>query len=223
MFKGRAGLDDVILHTPADRMDIVPSDIRLSGVERSLAAEVGAETVLKNAIDKAEIAPCLDDASFDLYDYLLIDCPPSMGLLTVNALTAAREIIIPVQAQVLALNGIANLRRVITVIQERLNPKLQVAGVLLTMTRPRTKLSREVEDSARRHFGDLVFRTTIRENVRVAECPSHFLPLLGYAPSSCATLDYNSFAAELLSQEGRSSNRGAADQNPSAPSLQETA
>ena len=191
----------MILPTLISGIDIVPADLRLSGAERALAGEIGAETILKNSVDAAELAPCEDDRSFDLYDYLLIDCPPSIGMLTVNALSAVSEILIPVQAHALALNGVANLRRVISVIQNRLNPRLRVAGLLLTMTDGRTNLSREVERSAREHFPDLVYKATIRDNVRVAECPSHFLPIDQYAPNSPVVADYRRLAEEVLAQE----------------------
>ena len=201
LLQGGATLKEVIVPSLIAGIDLVPADLRLSGAERALAGEIGAETILKNSIDAAELAPCEEDRSFDLYDYVLIDCPPSIGMLTVNALSAVTEILIPVQAHALALNGVANLRRVISVIQSRLNPRLRVSGLLLTMTDGRTNLSREVERSAREHFPDLVYKSTIRENVRVAECPSHFMPIDQYAPNSPVVADYRRFAEEILEQE----------------------
>ncbi len=152
-------------------------------------------------IEAAGLEADVGDPQYDECDYILFDCPPSMGLLTLNALSAATEVIIPVQAKVLALNGVANLRRIIGVIRERLNPQLEVTGILLCMTDSRTNLSREVEASARKHFGPLVFRSTIRENVRVAESPSHFLPITRYAGSNPAAEDYRNFTREVLAQE----------------------
>lgn len=201
LFQGAATLDEIILPTSIPGIDIVPADLRLSGTERALAGEIGAESILKNGIESAELAPCEEDRSFDIYDYLLIDCPPSIGMLTVNALSAVNEILIPVQAHALALHGVANLRRVISVIQSRLNPRLQVTGLLLTMTDGRTNLSREVERSAREHFPDLVYKSTIRENVRVAECPSHFMSVDRYAPDSPVVADYRRLAEEVVEQE----------------------
>jgi len=201
------------------RVSLVPSGIHLSGVERILAAEMAAETILKRAFEAAQFDAGLDDPKFDEYDYVLFDCPPSLGLLTLNALSAAQEVVIPVQAKVLALNGVANLRRVIGVIRERLNAQLEVTGILLCMTDARTNLSREVESSARSHFGALVFRTTIRENVRVAESPSHFLPITRYAGTNQAAEDYRNLCREILAQENRakSSQNGGAGAGAGQP------
>jgi chromosome partitioning protein len=198
---GKATLGDVTVDLKWSGLRLVPSGIHLSGVERILAGEMAAETFLKRAIEAAGLEADVGDPQYDECDYILFDCPPSMGLLTLNALSAATEVIIPVQAKVLALNGVANLRRIIGVIRERLNPQLEVTGILLCMTDSRTNLSREVEASARKHFGPLVFRSTIRENVRVAESPSHFLPITRYAGSNPAAEDYRNFTLEVLAQE----------------------
>lgn len=201
VFLGGANLEDLITPTSVEGLDLIPADLRLSGVERSLVGDSGVEALLKKAIESSQIDPCIGDPAFDMYEDLIIDCPPSIGLLTVNALVAAKEVLIPVQAHVLALNGVRNLCKVIETIQNRLHPELKIAGILICMANSRTNLSREVEELARQHFGDLVFRTTIRENVRVAECPSHFLPLCQYAPSCPATIDYRNLAAEMLERE----------------------
>ena len=172
----------------------------MTSVERCLAGEIAAETILKQAIEDAELSPCPDDPSFDLYDYLIIDCPPSVGMLTINALVAVTEIIVPVQAQVLALNGVANLRRVIGVIQSRLNPDLSVTGLLLCMTDKRTKLSREVEESARRHFPDLVFKSSIRDSVRAARFWASVAPVVldvREEPTTHMRFDAGGFAVGL--------------------------
>ncbi len=198
---GKSKLSNVILEIEKLNLSLVPSGIHLSAVERILAGEVAPETILRRAFENANLEAGVDDPSFDEYDYLLFDCPPSVGLLTLNALAAAREVIIPVQAKVLALNGVANLRRIIGVIRERLNPQLEVTGILLCMMDGRTNLSREVESSARKHFGSLVFRSTIRENVRVAESPSHFLPITRYAGTNPAAEDYRNLTREILAQE----------------------
>ena len=200
---GKATVSQVMIELSEPKLTLVPSGLHLSGVERILAGEVGPESVLRRAIDAAEIEADVGDPRFDEFDYLIFDCPPSMGLLTLNALSAAREVIIPVQAKVLALNGVANLRRIIGVIRDRLNPDLDVTGILLCMTNGCTNLSREVEASARSHFGPLVYTTTIRENVRVAESPSHCQPMTLYASGNAATRDYRSLCAEVLAQERR--------------------
>jgi chromosome partitioning protein len=198
---GKASLTDAIMEVEAPKQSLIPSGLHLSGVERMLAGEMAAEGILKREFEKTQFEAGVGDPEFDEYDYVLFDCPPSLGLLTLNALSAAREVIIPVQAKVLALNGVANLRRVIGVIRERLNPGLEVSGILLCMTDSRTNLSREVESSARSHFGPLVYRSMIRENVRVAESPSHFLPITRYAGSNPAAEDYRNFCREVLAQE----------------------
>jgi chromosome partitioning protein len=212
---GKAELTRVVTAVEATNVSLIPSGIHLSGVERILAGEMAAETILKAAFEKAEFEGGVDDPEFDEYDYVLFDCPPSLGLLTLNALVAAREVIIPVQTKVLSLNGVANLRRVIGVIRERLNPALEVTGLLLCMTDSRTNLSREVEASARSHFGPLVFRSMVRENVRVAESPSHFLPITRYASTNPAAEDYRNFCRELLAQE--EARKGAMPAPESAP------
>ncbi len=199
----KTAISEVVVEVENYGVSLIPSGIHLSGVERILAGEVAAETILKQAIEKAQFEVEVGDPEFDEFNYILFDCPPSLGLLTLNALVASREVIIPVQAKVLALNGVANLRRVIGVIHERLNPNLEVTGILLCMTDSRTNLSREVEASARKHFKSLVFRSTIRENVRVAESPSHFLPVTMYASNNPAAEDYRHLCKEILAQEER--------------------
>jgi len=198
---GKAEISSVIVPVESANLSLVPSGIHLSGVERVLAGEMAAEGILKRAFEKTEFEGGVEDPEFDEYDYVLFDCPPSLGLLTLNALTCAREVIIPVQTKVLALNGVANLRRVIGVVRERLNPLLEVTGILLCMTDARTNLSREVEASSRKHFGSLVFRSMIRENVRVAESPSHFLPITRYAGTNPAAEDYRNLCREVIAQE----------------------
>ncbi len=222
---GKATLSRAILSLETMQASLVPSGIHLSGVERILAGEVGPEGMLKRAMEAANLESDVGDPEFDEYDYVIFDCPPSVGLLTLNALTAAREVIIPVQTKVLSLNGVANLRRIIGVVRERLNPILEVTGILLCMTDSRTNLSREVEASARSHFGSLVFRSMIRENVRVAESPSYFLPITRYAGNNPAADDYRNLAKEILAQEARAATAEppAGNRLPAPADLQETA
>jgi chromosome partitioning protein len=198
---GKAELSEAIVTVESTGVSLVPSGLHLSGVERVLAAEMAAEGILKRALEKAGFEGEVGDPEFDEYDYVLFDCPPSLGLLTLNALTAAREVIIPVQTKVLALNGVANLRRVIGVVRERLNGSLDVSGILLCMTDARTNLSRDVEASARKHFGPLVYKSMIRENVRVAESPSHFLPITRYAGTNPAAEDFRNLCREVMAGE----------------------
>ena len=201
VLQGESRLADVVARTSFDGLDLVPADLRLTGIERTLTGEIGGETVFRRALEDAEFSPVPGDSDFDLYDYVLVDCPPSVGVLTVNVLVAVTEVIIPVQAHVLSLNGVAGLKQVVEVIQSRLHPELNITGLLLAMVNRRTRLAREVEESARSHFGDLVFRQTIRESVRLAECPSHFVPVHKYAPGTPASEDYFKFAEEVIAGE----------------------
>jgi chromosome partitioning protein len=137
-------------------------------------------------------------ANVEGFDFVLIDCPPSLGPLTVNALAAADRVIVPVQAEYYALEGLAQLVQSINLVKARLNPKLEIAGVVLTMTDSRTKLSGDVEAEVRKHFGDLVFRTVVPRSVRVAEAPSHGLPVTHYARASRGAEAYWKVAMELV-------------------------
>ena len=227
---GKTDLLSAVAEVETTRVDLIPSGMHLSGVERLLAGEMDAEGILKRAFDKAGLDSGVGDPEYDEYDYVLFDCPPSLGLLTLNALVACREVIIPVQTKVLALNGVASLRRVIGLVRERLNPDLEVTGILLCMIDSRTNLSREVEASARTHFGSLVFKPMVRENVRVAESPSHFLPITRYAGSNPAAEDFRNLAREIIDQEAAQKARQATTQTAKAfpadleaEKLQETA
>ena len=132
------------------------------------------------------------------YDYILIDCSPSLGLITVNALTAADSVIIPVQCEFFALEGIAKLLNTIKIIKSQLNPNLNIMGFVLTMYDNRLRLSNQVLDEVKRHFGDLVFRTVIARNVRLSEAPSHGQTILDYEPKSKGALAYKALAAEVM-------------------------
>jgi len=227
---GKTDLLSAVAEVETTRVNLIPSGMHLSGVERLLAGEMDAEGILKRAFDKAGLDSRVGDPEYDEYDYVLFDCPPSLGLLTLNALVACREVIIPVQTKVLALNGVASLRRVIGLVRERLNPDLEVTGILLCMIDSRTNLSREVEASARTHFGSLVFKPMVRENVRVAESPSHFLPITRYAGSNPAAEDFRNLAREIINQETSQNARQATTQatkvfpaDLEAEKLQETA
>lgn len=193
----------VIVATPTERLDIVPADARLAAAEVELVPRIGRELKLK-----AALAPVLDR-----YDVVLIDCPPSLGLLTVNALAAAAACLIPVQCEYYALEGLTQLRETIGLVRRHLNPGLRVAGVLLTMVDPRTKLSDQVGAEVRRHFGDLVFHTEVPRSVRLAEAPSFGQPVIAYAPGSRGAGAYAALAlevAERLALDRRDAHAGAA-------------
>ncbi|MBU0494021.1 MAG: AAA family ATPase [Chloroflexi bacterium] len=170
------------------RLDLAPSAPALAGAEVELVALPDREHRLKHAL-----APVRDR-----YDLILIDCPPSLGLLTVNALTAADGVLIPVQCEYLALEGLSQLLQTVELVRDSLNPGLHVAGVLLTMHDARTNLSQQVIDEVRGFFGDRVYQTVIPRNVRLSEAPSYGQPILDYAPSSPGAQAYAALADEVL-------------------------
>lgn len=187
-------IGDLILPSPVDRLDVVPSAIALAGAELELAPVEGRERRLARQL--AEIS--------DRYDYLLIDCPPALGLLTVNALTAAESVLIPLQCEYYALEGLTQLLATLNLVRDHLNPDLAIAGVVLTMYDGRTNLSADVAAEARRHLGDLVFDTVVPRSVRLSEAPSHGLPIQLYAPDSTGAVAYAALATELRRRDGRS-------------------
>lgn len=169
---------------------IVPSCLDLSAAESELISEPGRELILKGLITKAlAIKP---------FDYVLIDCPPSLGLLTLNALTAADYVIIPVQAQFLAMRGMAKIMNIISIVKERLNPTLQIGGIVITQYNSRKTLNKSVAELIRDSFCDKVFKTIIRDNVALAECPIHGQTIFEYSPKSNGANDYMSLAEEVL-------------------------
>ncbi len=185
---------DLVQPTGAPGVDLVPSSAWLVGVEKILAGEVGAETILRRH---------LGSLPQDRWDYILMDCPPALGVLTVNALAAARELLVPVEAHVMALSGLAHLLHTVEVVKERLNPELAVSGILACRVDGRTRHAREVVERLRERSGNLVYQTVIRENIRLAECPSFGQPITQYDPRSAGAADYRALAAEVILQEGR--------------------
>lgn len=182
-----------ILHNPRLKLSILPSSPALAGAEVELVSELGREYKLRQAI-----APLVER-----YDYLLIDCPPSLGLLTVNGLMAAQDgVLIPVQCEYLALEGLGELTRTLQRVRSALFPALKVRGVILTMFDGRTHLSGDVVDEVRKYFSDQVFETIIPRSVRLAEAPSYGLPVTAYAPASNASRAYEALARELLAGDG---------------------
>ena len=176
-----------------DCLALIPSTIALAGAEVELAPVEGRERRLGRLL--AEI--------LDEYDYILIDCPPSLGLLTVNALTASDSVLIPLQCEYYALEGLTQLLATLDLVRDHLNPELVLKGVALTMYDARTKLSADVAAEARRYLGDRVFDTVIPRSVRLAEAPSHGLQISRYAPDSTGAVAYAALAAELRAKDGR--------------------
>lgn len=181
-------LKDVVITTNQKGLDIVPSSTILSGVEKALASEVGTETILKNK---------LNDFNINEYDYVLIDCPPTLGILSLNALTAVNEVIVPVEAHVMALHGLVQLMKTINKVRERLNPDLKISGILPCRVDFRTKHSKEVLEQLNRRFEKQVYNSVIRENVKLAEAPLHYLPITEYDRNCHGTKDYAMLAKEL--------------------------
>ncbi|MBA3234216.1 MAG: ParA family protein [Propionibacteriales bacterium] len=176
---------------------VVPATIDLAGAEIELVSMVERETMLRDALD-AYLAESQRDG--DPYDYVFIDCPPSLGLLTVNALTASRELLIPLQCEYYALEGLAALLRTIEQIRDHLNPELHVGAILLTMYDARTRLAAGVAAEVRRHFGDLVLHTAVPRSVRISEAPSYGQTVITYDPGSAGSLSYLEAASELARQ-----------------------
>lgn len=173
--------------------DIIPADIRLSGADMELSAVPGREMLLKEAL-----APIVDN-----YDYVLIDCPPSLGLITLNGLTAAREIFIPLQAEFLALNGMAQLLNTVKAVQKRLNPQLDITGIITTLYDGRKNLNKEVLEKIRQYFPNKTFATLIRDNIALAEAPSFGQDIYEYKPDSKGAEDYTALCDEIIKQETR--------------------
>jgi chromosome partitioning protein len=196
VFLGTANLSDLVRKTRVSGVDLVPSSSWLMGAEKALAREMGAETILRRQIQRLPK---------ERWDYILMDCPPTLGTVTVNALVAAREALVPVEAHILALQGLAQLRTTVEIVQERLNPELEITGILACRVDGRTRHTTDVVEELRRQFGKTVFRTVIRENVSLAEAPVFGKPITEYKSGSQGAEDYRALARELSSQKKRAS------------------
>ncbi len=185
---GEIPIHEGIFKTDVENLELIPSNIHLSGAQVDLMDKDGKEFILKNAIE--EIRPD--------YDFILIDCPPSLGVLTLNSLVAADSVLIPLQCEYYALEGLSQLLRIIAMVQEKLNTKLAIEGVVLTMYDPRTKLSQQIVADVREFFPNKVFDTVINRNVRLSEAPSFGQPIGEYDRSSAGSIAYSSLAKEVL-------------------------
>ena len=181
-----------ILHTAIDGLDIIPASVDLAGAEIELVQIDGREKRLKHAIDKVR----------DSYDYIFIDCPPSLGLLTINSLTAVESVLIPLQCEFYALEGVSQLMNTIELVKRGLNPGLEIEGVILSMFDGRTNLSAQVVQEVKKYFGDKVYSTVIPRNIRLAEAPSYGMAITQYDPKSKGAEAYTEFASEFLEREG---------------------
>ncbi|HET7627709.1 MAG TPA: AAA family ATPase [Bacillales bacterium] len=182
-------VEEVITETSVPNLSIVPATIQLAGAELELVPTISREVRLGRALKNVK----------DQYDYMLIDCPPSLGLLTINALTAADAVLIPVQCEYYALEGLSQLLNTIRLVQKHLNQRLMIEGVLLTMLDARTNLGIQVIDEVKKYFQEKVYRTVIPRNVRLSEAPSHGKPIVVYDPKSKGAEVYSELAKEVLS------------------------
>ncbi len=192
---GNHSIADVAQPTNIERLWIAPTNLDLTGAETEFAAEIGREILLKSALAnyaKEKQAP----------DIILLDCPPSLGLLSLNALVASEHVLIPVQAEFFALQGMAQLLDVLERVKQRLNPSLDVIGILVGLYSKQRNLSREVVNELKEHFGDLLIPTLVRTNVRLAEAPSHGLTIFEYAPQCPGAQDFKEVAKELAARLG---------------------
>jgi chromosome partitioning protein len=188
---GNSALSDAVLETPIPGLSVVPSGADLSGAEIELVDISGREFFLRTALTR----------EMGVYDYILIDCPPALGLLTVNALVAAHAVMVPLQCEFFALEGVSSLVKTIELVRRGFNPTLEILGIVLTMFDKRNNLSDMVAADVREHFGDKVYETVIPRNVRVSEAPSHGKPVLLYDMRCAGSQAYLHLASEVLRRE----------------------
>ena len=189
---GRIGLREAVQHTEIPGLDLVGADIRLAGAELELVSVDKREYRLKTAL-----AAVQKD-----YDFIFIDCPPSLSLLTLNALTAADRVLVPIQCEYYALEGVSSLMNTISRVKKTFNPRIDLEGVVLTMLDGRTNLGLQVVDEVKKHFRKKTFATTIPRSIRLGEAPSHGEPIHVYDPRSAGAVAYRALAAELLERNG---------------------
>lgn len=201
---GAKSIEEVRQSTDIPGLDLVASSTDLIGAEIELVSAFAREARLKTALETVR----------EQYDFILIDCPPSLGLLTINSLTAADAVLVPLQCEYYALEGLSHLMHTIELVKNSLNPQLELMGILLTMFDGRTSLARQVETEVRSHFGDKVFQTVIPRNVRLSEAPSHGMPALLYDVASRGTQGYLAIAEEILPKLAQPEQRSSEGQQP---------
>jgi len=184
-------MEEVVISTRVENLTLLPATIQLAGAEVELVSILARENMLKRALEKIKYR----------YDFVIMDCPPSLGLLTINALTAASSVLVPIQCEFYALEGLSQLMKTIGLVQKNLNPGLQLEGVVLTMFDARTNLSIQVVDEVKNHFRNKVYHTIIPRNVRLSEAPSHGQPIVHYDPKSRGAEVYMELAREVLGDE----------------------
>lgn len=201
---GQTSVEDAVLPTSLPNLDIIPSDINLVGAEIEMVEVLARERILARALDKIR----------SKYDFIVIDCPPSLGLLTLNSLTAADSVLIPVQAEYFALEGLGQLLNTIKIVRRRLNPALEIEGVLLTLFDTRLRLSNQVAAEVQRYFGTKMFRTIAQRNVRVAEAPSFGKPVILHDARCIGARNYMALAKEVVVNNQRFLKRRAPQRQP---------
>jgi len=188
VLSGNGSLSDLVAVSAIPGVDVVPASEWLSSADRALAGEVGAETILRKAVHRLP----------KKWDFLIVDCPPALGLLVISSLVACREVFVPVEASTMALGGLARLVQTVEAVRERLNPELRLAHILAVRVDARTNLARDVVDRLRERFGDLVLQTVVRESVRFREAWSFQKPITTYDPKGTGAEDYRAVSHELL-------------------------
>ncbi len=191
VFLGQTSLENIKQPTCVDGLEVVPANISLTGAEIELIGKDRREFILKNELDKIK----------DDYDFILIDCPPSLNIITVNALTAADTVLVPIQCEYFALEGLEQLLYTVNLVKKRLNRHLEIEGIVFTMYDARTNLSLQVVEEVKRSLGENVYRTIIPRNVRLGESPSHGLPIHLYDPKSKGAESYSLLAEEVMEKE----------------------
>lgn len=191
LIMGDTKLEEAVHKTMIPKLDIVPSTIDLSGAEIEMVSFVKREYRLKN---------CFDEYTME-YDYIIIDCPPSLGLLTLNALVASNSILIPLQCEFYALEGLSHLMRTVELVKQNLNPSLDIQGIVLTMYDRRNKFTQQIENDVRQYFGEKVYQSVIPRNIRMSEAPSHGKPAIVYDMKCPGSIAYIQLAKELLKRE----------------------
>ena len=195
----KCDINEAIIHTEYKRLDLLPATVNLSGLDTEFFEKSKEEpSFVKSVQLKNKIDPIRDN-----YDFIIVDCPPSLSIITINALTASNSVIIPVQCEFLALEGIMQLLNTIMMAQRQLNPNLEIEGVLLTMLDSRANLGFEVVEEIRKYFKERVYNTIIPRLVRLAECPSHGKPIIAYDPKCRATDAYLNLAKEVIERNGQ--------------------
>jgi chromosome partitioning protein len=191
VFSGNSSIEDITIETSMENLSLAPSNIQLTGAEVELVGMIARETKLRSAVENI----------VENFDFIIIDCPPSLGLLTVNALTASNSTLIPIQCEYYALEGLSQLVNVIDLIKSSLNTSLSIEGILLTMADTRTNLAKQVIDEVKNYFGSQVFETIIPRSIRLSEAPSFGKPIILYDPASQGAGAYRNLALEVIKDE----------------------